>query len=131
MGAYHSVNFFLRHPDLFAGTIALSGLYRLDRHEFGMNAEDIAAVYHNSPVSYLPGLSDPWYLDQYRESTIIVCAGQGAWEEQTVEDTRALGHIFQTKNITAWVDYWGCDVNHDWPWWYKQMNYFLERLYGL
>ena len=31
MGAYHAVNFFLRHPDLFAGTIALSGLYRLDR----------------------------------------------------------------------------------------------------
>ncbi|MGE5255242.1 MAG: alpha/beta hydrolase-fold protein, partial [Hyphomicrobiales bacterium] len=26
MGAYHAVNFFLKHPDLFEGTIALSGL---------------------------------------------------------------------------------------------------------
>ena len=32
--------------------------------------------------------------------------------------------------IDAWIDYWGYDVNHDWPWWYKQMNYFLGRLYG-
>ena len=130
MGAYHGVNFFLRHPDLFSGTIALSGLYRLDRHEFGLNAEDMAAVYHNSPLSYLPGLSDPWYLDRYRTSTIVVCVGQGAWEDEAVEDTRALDHIFQAKNIPARVDYWGHDVNHDWPWWYKQMNYFLERLYG-
>ncbi len=130
MGAYHGVNFFFRHPDLFSGTIALSGLYRLDRHEFGLNAEDMAAVYHNSPLSYLPGLSDPWYLDRYRTSTIVVCVGQGAWEDEAVEDTRALDHIFQAKNIPARVDYWGHDVNHDWPWWYKQMNYFLERLYG-
>ena len=36
MGAYHAVNFFLKHPDLCEGTIALSGLYRLDRHEFDL-----------------------------------------------------------------------------------------------
>jgi esterase/lipase superfamily enzyme len=28
------------------------------------------------------------------------------------------------------VDFWGPDVNHDWPWWYRQMNYFLGKLYG-
>jgi esterase/lipase superfamily enzyme len=28
MGAYHAVNFFLKHPDVFEGTIALSGLNR-------------------------------------------------------------------------------------------------------
>jgi esterase/lipase superfamily enzyme len=130
MGAFHAVNFFLRHPDLFAGTLALSGLYRLDRQEFGNGADDLAAVYYNSPISYLPGLSDPWYLDRYRESTIIIGVGLGAWEEAAIEDTRALDHIFRDKGIGAWVDYWGTDVNHDWPWWYKQMNYFLGRLYG-
>lgn len=129
MGALHAVNFFLRHPDLFCGTIALSGLYRLDRHEFGISAEDIAAVYHNSPVSYLPGLSDPWYLERYRHSTIIICVGQGAWEQEAIEDTRALDQIFHAKGINAWIDYWGHDVNHDWPWWYKQLNYFLGHLY--
>lgn len=129
MGALHAVNFFFRHPDQFAGTIALSGLYRLDRQEFSIDADDLAAVYFNSPVSYLAGMSDPWYLDRYRERTIIICVGQGAWEDEAIEDTRALDHLLQQKGIDAWIDYWGFDVNHDWPWWFKQMNYFIGRLY--
>lgn len=130
MGAYHAVNFFLKHPDACEGTIALSGLYRLDRPEFGLGPEDLPAVYFNSPVSYLPGLNDPWFLDRYRRSRIIVCVGQGAWEGEAIEDTRALDRIFREKAIPAWVDFWGLDVNHDWPWWYRQMNHFLGTLYG-
>jgi len=130
MGAYHAVNFFLKHPDVFAGTIALSGLYRLDRAEFGLQAEDLPAVYFNSPLSYLPGLSDDGMLDHYRRGQMIVCAGQGAWEEEALEDTRYLESICRDKSIPAWFDYWGHDVNHDWPWWYRQMNHFLGHLYG-
>jgi esterase/lipase superfamily enzyme len=130
MGAYHSVNFYLKHPDLFAGTIALSGLYRLDRAEFGLQAEDLPAVYFNSPLSYLPGLSGDWRLDHYRRGQMIVCAGQGAWEEEALEDTHRLESICHAKAIPAWFDYWGHDVNHDWPWWYRQMNHFLGHVYG-
>jgi esterase/lipase superfamily enzyme len=130
MGAFHGVNFFLRHPNLFAGTIALSGLYRLDCPEFGNSREDLAAIYYNSPVHYLADLSDPWYLGLYRESTIVICVGQGAWESEAIEDTRALDHIFQDKGVGAWINYWGHDVNHDWYWWYRQMNYFLGCLYA-
>ncbi|MCK7508820.1 MAG: hypothetical protein MZV70_35550 [Desulfobacterales bacterium] len=93
MGAYHAVNFFLKHPDLFEGTIALSGLYRLDRPEFGLGAADLPAVYFNSPLAYLPGLADPWFLDWYRSSRIIVCVGQGAWEDEAIEDTRGAGPL--------------------------------------
>ena len=128
MGAYHAVNFFLKHPDVFGGTIALSGLYRLDRNEFGLGDGDLPAVYFNSPVSYLPGLRDPWYLDWYRRSDIVVCVGQGAWEEAAVEDTRRLDELFREKAVAARVEFWGHDVNHDWPWWYKQMNFFLDTL---
>ncbi len=130
MGAYHSVNFFLKHPDLFEGTIALSGLYRLDRPEFQLSAGDLPAVYFNSPLSYLPGLADPAYLALYRRSRIVVCVGQGAWEEETGEDTRGLDDLFREKAVPAWVDFWGPDVNHDWPWWYRQMKTFLGELYG-
>jgi esterase/lipase superfamily enzyme len=129
MGAYHAVNFFLKHPDVFEGTIALSGLYRLDRPEFQLSAAELPDVYFNSPVSYLAGLDDPWYLDWYRRSKIIVCVGQGPWEDEAVDDTRHLDFLFRQKSILAWIDYWGYDVNHDWPWWYKQMNYFLGSLY--
>ena len=130
MGAYHAVNEFLKHPDAFGGTIALSGLYRLDRAEFGLSGADLPAIYFNSPLSYLPGLTEPWFLDRYRDSRIIVCTGHGALEAEALEDTRALERCFREKSIPAWVDVWGPDVYHDWPLWYRQMNYFLGKLYG-
>ncbi len=130
MGAFHAVNFFLKHPGLFAGTVALSGLYRLDRPEFGLTAADLGDVYYNSPLAYLPGLHDSWLLERCRQGTLIVCVGQGAWEEPCLEDTRGLEACLREKAIPARVDYWGPDVNHDWPWWYRQMNHFLTALHG-
>ncbi len=130
MGAYHAVNIFLKHPDIFAGTIALSGLYTLQRDEFGLAGQDISPVYFNSPINYLENLSDSFFIDLYRQRDIIVCTGQGAWEEASVEDARALDNHFRRLGVPAWVDYWGYDVNHDWPWWFRQMNYFLHCLFG-
>jgi esterase/lipase superfamily enzyme len=128
MGAFHAINFFLKHPDCFEGAIALSGLYRLDQSEFGITAQTLSEAFFNSPIHYLSSLDDPWYIEQYRQRTIIVCVGQGAWEDQALQDTRSMDALFRQKAIPAWVDYWGIDVNHDWPWWYKQMNFFLGRL---
>lgn len=130
MGAYHAINFFLKHPDVFEGVIALSGLYRLDRHEFGLSGADLPNVYFNSPITYLSGLNDPWFLDSYRKRTIIVCVGLGAWEHEAIEDTRVLDSLLKEKKVPAWVDFWDHDVNHDWPWWFRQMTYFLKHLHG-
>ena len=81
-------------------------------------------------LGLLAGLDEPWYLEHYRRGTIIVCVGQGSWEEEAAADTRHLQHLLAQKSIPAWIDFWGSDVNHDWPWWYRQMNYFLGHLYG-
>ncbi|HSM25610.1 MAG TPA: alpha/beta hydrolase-fold protein [Anaerolineaceae bacterium] len=123
MGAYHSCNFFFRHPDIFKGLIALSGIYQLSMF-IGDYMDQV--VFFNTPLAYLPNLTDESYLEQYRESKIIVCVGQGAWEDDMLLDTRKLEGILHDKNIPAWIDYWGHDVNHDWPWWQKQLPYFLE-----
>jgi len=125
MGAYHASNFFFRHPDLFDAVIALSGVYSL-RLFVGDYSDD--NVFFNTPLAYLPGLEDPWYLDQYRRSEIIICSGQGAWEHG-VEEARALKGILDAKQVPCWLDLWGFDVNHDWPWWRKQMPYFLGHLH--
>jgi len=125
MGAYHAVNFFFRHPDVFDAVIALSGVYQLGEFLGGYMDEN---VYFNTPLAYLPNLEDPWYLERYRRSQIVVCTGQGAWEEPMVADTRALEAVLRQKSIPAWIDLWGHDVNHDWPWWRKMMPYFLSRL---
>ncbi len=36
--------------------------------------------------------------------------------------------ILEAKGIPAWIDLWGYDVNHDWPWWRKMLPYFLGKL---
>ena len=42
--------------------------------------------------------------------------------------TNKLKKILEHKNIGAWVDFWGTDVNHDWDWWRVQLPYFLEKI---
>jgi esterase/lipase superfamily enzyme len=125
MGAYHACNFFFRHPDFFDGVIALSGIYKLNMF-IGDYMDDL--VYFNSPLAYLPGNQDEWYLTQYRQSHIIICVGQGAWEDEMIKDTREMQRILEEKDIPFWIDYWGTDVNHDWPWWQKQLPYFLDQI---
>lgn len=125
MGAYHAANFFFRHPDQFDGVIALSGLYRLNMF-IGDYMDD--NVYFNSPIVYLSNLNDQWYIDRYRQSRIIICCGQGAWEEPMLADTLALQKVLEDKNIPAWIDIWGLDVNHDWPWWRKMAPYFFNKV---
>jgi esterase/lipase superfamily enzyme len=125
MGAYHAANFFFRHPDVFDSVVAISGLYQL-----GMFVGDYMDdnIYFNSPLSYLPNLDDPWYLDRYRQSQIVFCCGQGAWEDAMLADTYGMKRILEEKGIPAWVDIWGHDVNHDWPWWRKMAPYFIDRM---
>jgi len=125
MGAYHAGNFFFRHPDIFDTVIAISGLFQLQMFIGDYVDEN---VYLNSPLHYLPHLDDPWFLEQYRNSRIIVCVGQGAWEDAMIVDANSLRTILDSKSIPHWIDYWGNDVNHDWPWWRKMLPYFLSKL---
>lgn len=127
MGGYHAGNFFFRHPDIFDTMICLSGLFQLEMF-VGDYSDEL--VYFNSPLQFLPNLNDPWYLDQYRQSQIIVCVGQGAWEDAMLHDAHRLKEILATKNIPAWIDFWGYDVNHDWPWWQRQLPYYLGNLFS-
>ncbi|MBR3401912.1 MAG: esterase family protein [Parasporobacterium sp.] len=123
MGAYHAANFFFRRPDVFDSVIALSGLYDTSSMYGGYMDE---VVYRNDPCASLSNLpSDHPYMELFREGKIIVCVGQGAWEEPLIEGTRRLEDVLRSKGIDAWIDYWGYDVNHDWPWWKKQIRYFL------
>jgi len=125
MGGYHSANFFFRHPDVFDTLIALSGVYNL-RMFVGDYVDE--NVYHNSPLMYLSNMNDPWFLDKYRQSRIIVCVGQGAWEQPMLDETCELKRILDSKGVPAWIDVWGTDVFHDWPWWKVQIVHFLNNI---
>ena len=120
----HAANLYFRRPDLFDGLLALSGIYDT---EYGFPGYMDEVVYQNSPVHYLAGMpSDHPYVWQYNQHKAVICVGQGAWE--TTESTFRLREIFAEKGINVWVDVWGHDVNHDWPWWYKQAAYHIEHI---
>ncbi len=126
MGGVHAGVFFFRRPDLFDAMISMSGLFDA-QYFFGDYMDNL--VYDNSPVHFLPNMPQdhPW-MDLYRRSKIILCCGQGPWEDDLLHGTRVLDGILTEKGIPHWADYWGFDVAHDWPWWKKQFPYFLGCL---
>lgn len=130
MGAYHSINIFLQHPDVFNKVIALSGVY--DARFFNNNQDygNSLPVYYNSPVDNIWNQHDSWFIDHYRLADIIVCTGLGAWEQDGLPSYYKLEEAFAEKQIPAWFDKWGTDVAHDWVWWRQQMPYYLNHLFG-
>ncbi len=127
LGAYHSANFFFRYPEHFDSLIALSGVYSTE-HFFGPYMDE--TIYLNSPVHYLSNLNDHAYLEKYRQSSICICCGKGNFEDRMLADTMKLKEILASKNVNAWIDVWGEDVNHDWNWWRMQMPYFLDQYFN-
>lgn len=129
MGGFHAANFFFRFPQIFDTLIALSGLYNADYFFPNYNDE---LIYLNSPMDFLPNLPEGHPdLKLLRKRDIIICVGQGAWEDELAESTRRLDTILAQKKIPAWFDYWGYDVAHDWYWWRIQLAYFMEKVIPL
>ena len=129
MGGGHAVNFYLRRPDIFNGTIALSGLYSSGMF-FGSYMDDL--VYRNSPCDYLRNFptTHPYMKLFEKADKFIMCCGQGAWEADLLASTKELQAILESKGIHPIVDIWGQDVSHDWYWWEKQWVYFLQMTLG-
>ena len=126
MGAFHAANFFFRRPDLFNGVLALSGLYHAG-YSFGGYMDGL--VYENSPQDFLQHMPEdhPW-MQMYRRSKLIFCVGQGRWEDETLASTREMDRILCEKHVGALFDYWGFDIDHDWPFWRRQLPYLMEKL---
>ena len=127
LGATHAANLYFRFPDLFDQVLALSGIYDA---AYGFDGYMDEKVYLNSPLHYLPNMpADHAYMEKYRRNKAVFCVGQGPWE--IPESTRALERVLREKGIPATVDYWGYDVQHDWCWWFKQVEYFVPKLLNL
>ena len=126
LGAFHAANFFFRRPDMFDTLIAMSGLYYAG-YSFPNYSDDL--TYANSPEDFLRNMpqNHPW-ISLYRSRRIIVSVGQGRWEEDTLRSTRELDTILCDKNIPEWFDYWGYDVDHDWPSWRNMLAYFMNNI---
>jgi len=127
MGAYHAANIFFRWPQLADSVIALSGVYS-PQCFLGFDQHMTKGAIANSPLDYLNRPIPNRRRELYKSAKLVFCAGHGDGEEDMFADTVALSQVLENQGIEAWVDLWGDDVTHDWPWWKEQMNYFLPAV---
>lgn len=120
-GALHSANLFFKRPDLLNGCIAMSGVYELTEYTKGYFDED---VYFNSPVHYLPNLTDHHILDQIRQSSHVhLLSGSGAYEAP--DAARNFAGVLYRKGIWYELDIWGAEWSHDWPTWRAMLPHYI------
>ncbi len=121
-GALHAMNLFLKKPDLINGTISMSGVYDLAEYTKGFWDDQ---VYFNSPIHYIPNLSDNWYIDKIKSSHHIhIYTGSGNFEDP--EANKRFSQVLWNKGIWHDLQVWGNDVHHDWPTWRNMLPQIIS-----
>src|SRR5690606_6461935 len=116
-GALHSMNLFLKRPDLINGVIAMSGVYDLTEYTKGYFDD---SVYFNSPMHYMPNLTDHNILEQIRKSGHIhILTGSGDYEDPS--SSGRFAKILYDKNIWYDLQIWGREWRHDWGTWREML----------
>jgi esterase/lipase superfamily enzyme len=124
LGAYLAANEYFKHPDLFRGTIPMSGSYDVRSFLDGYYDDN---VYFNTRWIILPNLEREYHLPILQQAdSIYILSGQGSYEDP--ERSRQLSSILKSKDIPHNLELWGADVNHDWPWWRKMLPHVLGKI---
>lgn len=120
-GALHSMNLFLKRPDIINGVIAMSGVYDLTEYTKGHYDDH---VYFNSPLHYMSKLGDHSILEQIRRSkNIHIVTGSGSYEDPSASGKFA--KILYDKGISYELDVWGEEWPHDWNTWRAMLPHYL------
>ena len=109
-GAYHAVNFALRHPGLVGRTLGMSGIYEVDLWTDGYSDDN---VYYNNPNAYIPNEHDWGRLDALQRMDIILVTGA---DDPLRSSTEEISAVLWRKGIGNALRVWD-GWAHDWPWW--------------
>jgi esterase/lipase superfamily enzyme len=113
LGAFHGANTLFRRPDLFDGTIAMSGTYNLMDYTNGYFDDN---CYFNSPMHYMKNLQSGTHLDLLRSKKhIYFLTGSGSYEAP--QCSWDMANVLGYQGIPNFVEMWGKDWTHDWPTW--------------
>lgn len=117
-GAYHAMNFALKHPEMVNRVLAMSGLYDISYWASGYNGEH---VYMNNPTWYIPGENDPHRLSLLQRMEIIMVVGR---DDPLLERSRQMSGVLWSKGIGNALREWDgwC---HDWPYWERMIRAYL------
>ncbi len=117
-GAYHAVNFALRHPHLVGRTIGMSGIYDISRWADGDSSEH---VYNHNPVWYIPHEHDGGRLAALRRQDIILAVGR---DDSLRGNNEYLSGLLWGKGIGNALRIWD-GWSHDWPYWMNMIRLYI------
>lgn len=117
-GAYHAMNFGLKHPDAVGRILAMSGLYDISYWADGFSGEH---VYVNNPMWFIPGEKDERRLAQLRNLDIIIAAGS---DDPLMKRSRDISRELWSKGIGNALREWN-GWNHDWPYWEQMIRAYI------
>lgn len=117
-GAYHAVNFALRHPELVNRTIGMSGLYDIGMWTDGYFND---TIYFHNPVMYVPNETDPWRIAALKQQDIILATGR---DDPFRGNNEFLSGALWGKGIGNALRLWD-GWAHDWPWWQQMMQLYI------
>lgn len=117
-GAYHAVNFALRHPHLVGRAIGMSGYYDITRWTGGYGGGE---VYFHNPMAYVPNEHDHRRLEAIRNIDLILAVGR---DDSLAGNNEAFSTILWEKDIWHALRHWDgwC---HDWPWWQEMFRLYV------
>lgn len=113
-GAYHAMNFGLKHPDKVDRIVAMSGLYNI-RSFTGGYSDDM--VYFNNPMQFIAGEHDGYRLGLLRHLDIIMATGR---DDRLINEARGLSGLLWSKGIGNALREWD-GWSHDWQYWQKMI----------
>lgn len=117
-GAYHAVNFALRHPDAVDKAVGFSGKY--DIHSFLDGFWNDTAYFH-CPTAYVPNM-DGECVGRVNGIDLAIVSGES---DGLADASRDMIRIFGEKGIRNRGDIWNAPYAHDWPWWREQIRQYV------
>jgi esterase/lipase superfamily enzyme len=118
-GAYHAMNFGLKHPDKVDRIVALSGIYEIRGFTDGYSDSN---VYMNNPVQFITGEHDGGRITQLQHLDIILATGR---DDRLMGSARALSGVLWSKGIGNALREWD-GWSHDWPYWQKMVQLYIN-----
>lgn len=117
-GAYHAVNFGLRHPGLVRRVIGMSGPYDI---RFRTGGYTDGLVYVHNPCEFVRHEQDPGRLAALRSVDIILAVGE---DDPLRPDNEHLSALLWQRGIgNALRVWWG--HAHDWQWWQRMLQRYV------
>jgi esterase/lipase superfamily enzyme len=116
-GAYHALNFGLRHPEITGFILSMGGAFNIKDRVKGHYDDN---VYFNNPPDYLPGLSDP------RIGEIGMIFGTGT-QDMCMDANIQISKLLDDKGISHILDVRDGAV-HDWPVWREMFPAYVGMM---